>query len=181
MLTLIVAGILPSLFFFAQGIAAEFADPEREGGVGCALAAQIFPVILFEIDPDTDIGKLDFFYDKVEVTSAGLFAGGTYLPGVRNPRVFIEGPTFISVPVQQQKTRRTYRVQTVDLREPAIQWTPGGSGRTQEIEFDTTGLPAGTPLSQQITVRVTDADGLEAQNGISVGIEITGPPGTHPL
>jgi len=180
-LELVLSTILGSiplfLFFLVQVAVAEGANFERkEGGVGCVLADQIPSDVLFKIDPATDFGsfgKLNFLYTQLEITSAGVFAGGIYLPARRDPAVSIEGPTSVTIVAELGETSRRYHARTTDLREPLFQWTPQGTGESPSILFDTH-KPGGISSSEQITVHVQDADGLEAGDEITVKIKITG-------
>lgn len=174
-LSLMLGNFLLGVFFLGQGIVAAGKDLERkEGGVGCALAEQIPRDILLEVDPQTGFGKLHFIYSQLEVRPAGIFAAGVYLPEPRDPLVFIEGPTTVSVRAELGQGRARYSMRTVDLREPLeIRWTSGGRGNSEAIFFDIHG-PSGETLSKRVGVHVRDADGLEAEKQITVKIKLSG-------
>src|SRR5262249_60591111 len=60
--------------------------------------------------------KVVFSYQRLNVGSGGIFAGGSFAIVPRTPEVFLTGPTQISVPEGTSSVVRTYVVRTDDLR-----------------------------------------------------------------
>jgi hypothetical protein len=181
-LSTLLGNIVFAAAFVLQGILAELSEgplDREEGGAGCAAAGDIPTSVPFPIT--NGLGKLVFDYDAgsgVRVTSGGIFALGRWSLGVRDPAVFIAGPSAVTIP-SLGKARRRYRIDPVDLRADfEILWSNGDTTPQTTVEFRGGGLPDGAKFTQPIAVNVTDADGLTAAAEKQIVVQIKGP--VHP-
>jgi hypothetical protein len=171
--------VLPPLgiFFLVENILVRNADaPNAGAGAGCSAAALIPDEILI---PGGQ--KVVAFYNRVAVSSGGIFAGGTAAPVARVPAVAIQGPTQRTVEAGKTTVTGNYRVVTDDLLAPLqITWSgegtpvPQGSAATT-FRFNVAGAAAGQTVSKRVAVRVTDRDGLTARSEALVRIHVTDP------
>jgi hypothetical protein len=165
---------LPAFAFFVyQTVQVLSAEPPDQGGVGRAVL-QLLPAEI----PVPGGQKLTFLYSRVEVTGGGLFAGGSYLPTARQPTVSIVGPTPLVADVNQGFVTGMFRALHDDFRgTPSCIWsggTPNNQGsRVTSIRFSTGGAGVGSSVVRQLTVNVTDADGLTAQSTRTIQIRVT--------
>ena len=168
--------VLPPLgiVFLIQRIMIASADaPSGQAGVGCSTAQLIPGQIMIE-------GGLEVnaFYNRINVSNGGIFAGGIAAPSARTPSVRIHGPTQFSVETFAPNVARNYSISTDDMRgQLQIVWTADGNVLTQgatftNIRFVTTGTQVGQVLTRRVAVRVIDADNLVAEHEIVVRIHI---------
>jgi hypothetical protein len=169
--------------FLAERIIISTVDvPEGQSGVGCQ-AMQLIPG---EIMIRGGL-KIIVYYNRINVSSGGIFAGGTAAPVPRSPVVSIRGRTQLSVDLNSPTKASPYAIVTDDLLEPLqIAWTPDGTVLTPGavstfICFNTAGSVAGQVLTKRVAVRVTDRDNLSATAEIIVRIHITDPEAEIPL
>jgi hypothetical protein len=183
--SLLVPLLIPTLaalvFFAAEGI--EQLVPESPAA-GSLLVAQWATEVMTEIRPPALLGKLVLSWTDLTVDEHGVTTLGTYEQAQRQPRVAIEGPTSVTIKRPARKAHKFYRVLTDDLRpKHAIRWSVDGKQvgrhRRQGVEFDSTTSSIGGEFTNHVRVRVTDADGLRAEQTLAVGVHVTAPPGTH--
>jgi hypothetical protein len=168
--------VLPPLgiVFLVERIIVGAADAPHLGeGPGCGAAAMIFREVLIPGGL-----KVVASYQRLNVTTGGIFAGGSFVVVPRTPEVFISGPTQLSVPEGTASVLRTFSVRTEDLRPP-LQIVWGGDGfplhrgaETTGIRFNLGNASAGRVLTQRVSVRVTDADQLAAEADRIVSIHV---------
>src|SRR5258708_30160207 len=76
--------------------------------------------------------KVVFSYQRLNVGTGGIFAGGSFAIVPRTPEVFLTGPTQISVPEGTSSVVRTYGARADDLRGPLhIVWSGDGVALNQ--------------------------------------------------
>jgi hypothetical protein len=169
--------VLPPLgvVFLAERIIVGSADTPHAGqGAGCGAVAMIPREILIPLGL-----KVVASYRRINVSSGGIFTGGSFAVVGRVPEVSIIGPTQLSVPEgEMSSVVRIFGIQTQDLR-PALQTVWNGDGfplnqgaETTNIRFNLGSTEAGQVLTRRVSVRVTDADGLAAQADELVSIFI---------
>ncbi len=176
--------LLPPLgiVFLVERIIVGSADaPSGDAGPGCAAAKLIPREILI---PGGQ--KVVPSYSRIEVSSGGIFAGGTFVVIPRAPAVTISGQSQISVVEGTTSLSRSYSIVTDDLRPP-LQVTWSGDGvavnphaESTSIRFGLTGAQVGQVLTRRVAVTVTDADNLLASNELIVRIHITPSDGDFP-
>jgi hypothetical protein len=115
-------------------------------------------------------------YERVDVTSGGIFAGGMAFPSPRTPSVRIVGATQMVADPNTTGTR-TYSIDPVDLRPLGVSWTAEGTianpgGESTAIQFNIPEAEPGTVLPKHAAVRVTDSDNLIAEAAVDVNIHI---------
>jgi hypothetical protein len=89
--------------------------------------------------------------------------------------VQIDGDSQVPIHGAHGKAWRVYRAVPIDLRNPQYNWGPlGATDNKVLVEFETGGHPPGTTLTKQLAVRVTDADGLQAQAEKTVTVKVIG-------
>jgi hypothetical protein len=169
--------VLPPLgvVFLVEDIIVSSVDaPDANAGAGCGAAALIPKEILIPQGL-----KVVFLYRRAEVAAGGLFAGGSYVVIPREPAVTIGGPVQIAIEDDVTTVTRQYTIaHDEDLRPPLqYSWTADGSvasanSRTTAIRFDTGAAGLDQPLTKLVRVRVTDADGLFAQDDLTVRIHV---------
>lgn len=167
--------LLPATVFLVQSIIVGSVDaPDANAGAGCG-AAQLIPrEILIEGGQ-----KLITIYNRVDVTSGGIFAGGIAFPVPRMPAVAISGKTQIAADPGTTSVTRSYSIVPDDLLPPLqITWTANAvvlnpGAETTSIQFNIEGAQPGQVLTRQVAVRVTDRDNLNAQSEVSVQIHMT--------
>jgi hypothetical protein len=178
-LFLIVLPPLGAVFLVERIIIASVDAPDADAGPGCAAAAMIPREILI---PGRE--KVVPSYSRVEVSSGGIFAGGSFMVIPRTPEVAIAGPSQISVVEGTASLSRSYSLRTVDLlprdAEPSFQIAWSGEGfavnpnaETTSFRFNLTGAQVGEVLTRRVAVRVTDADNLVASSELIVRIHVT--------
>lgn len=151
---------------------------------GQALAAQWPLQILTEIAPPDLPGKLTLHWSKLEVGDRGVLTRGYFIPEERVPVALIEGPTSITVKIPVNSARATYELVTQDLRGALrIRWridgVPAGRSASQEVEFKSPG-PDPHTFYRQLSILVSDEDGLTARQELRVKFEVTVPEGSQP-
>jgi len=164
---------------------ASVVSPPSFESTGQSLAAQWPLQILTNIAPPDLLGKLELHWSQLKVGDRGILTRGYFLPLERTPVALIEGPTSISVKIPTNSARVTYQVSTQDLRGTLrIRWSIDGvqAGKTasQEVNFNSPGLDPRT-LYRQISVLVSDGDGLTARQDLRVKFEVTVPEGSQPF
>src|SRR5205085_10265591 len=138
------------------------ADTPHPGeGAGCGAASLIPREILIPLGL-----KVVASYGRLNVSSGGIFTGGSFVTVARVPQVLLFGPTQISVEAGNTSVLRAFGLRTEDLR-PALQIVWGGDGlpsspgaQSTGIRFNLGATHAGQVLTRHVSVRVTDADGL---------------------
>lgn len=172
-LFLIVLPPLGAVFLVERIIVGNADTPHPGEGAGCGAAALIPREILIPLGL-----KVVASYQRVNVSSGGIFAGGSFDVVERVPQVFLSGPTQISVTEGAASVLRAFGLQTEDLR-PALQIAWGGDGFPSSQGAESTGIrfnlgstSAGQVLTRRVSVRVTDADGLAAEADRVVSIHV---------
>jgi hypothetical protein len=181
LMPLLVPTLAALVFFGSEGI--EQLLPEFPAA-GSILAAQWATEVMTEIQPPVLLGKLVPSWTDLTVDERGVTTLGTYEQAQRQPRVAIQGPTSVTIKRPVRKAHKFYRVLTDDLRPKlAIRWSVDGKQvgrhRRQGVEFDSTTSSIGGEFASHVRVRVTDADGLRAEQTLTVGVHVTAPPGAH--
>ena len=110
-LFLIVFPPLGAVFLVERIIVGSADAPQLGAGPGCNAAALIFREVMIPRGL-----KVVFSYQRLNVGSGGIFAGGSFAIVPRSPEVFLNGPIQISVPEGTSSVVRTYGVRTEDLR-----------------------------------------------------------------
>ena len=108
--------LLPPLgvvFLVERLIIASRDAPDVDAGAGCSALSLIPKEILI---PGGQ--KVVASYTRAEVSTAGIFAGGSVDVVPRSPEVTIAGPTQLSVEEEEAFVIATYRLRTDDLRPP---------------------------------------------------------------
>ncbi len=173
-LFLIVLPPLGVVFLIQRIIIASIDTPDANAGAGCGAAALIPREILI---PEGQ--KLVASYSRMEVSSGGIFAGGSFVVIPRSPEVTITGPSQISVVEGTASLTRSYSLRTEDLRPPLqIAWSGNGfalspNAETTGFRFNLAGAQVGQVLTPRVAVRVTDADGLVGSAELIVRIHVT--------
>ncbi|MGH9194192.1 MAG: hypothetical protein ACRD1T_00450 [Acidimicrobiia bacterium] len=122
--------------------------------------------------------KVTLIYNRLQVSSGGLFGGGYYLFVPRTPSAEIVGPSYAVVSPGESSVVKRFWVRTDDLRgSTSIIWIADGvvSTPTEEttlVTLDTSGAASGTMLLKDISVRVADVDGLTAEARHTVAIYV---------
>jgi hypothetical protein len=155
--------LLPAGFFLAESIIVSAADPPDDLAGAGAAAAQLIPAEVMVRGGS----KLVATYRRVEVDAGGVYAGGLAVPDDRVPRVEINGASSLTVNENAPAVTSTYRVVTEDLRpDLTVSW--GGSGTVVSpgalvtpIRFSAFGIEPGDSDVRRVSVRVSDADGLD--------------------
>ena len=172
-LFLLVFPPLGVVFLVQRIIIATVDAPSGEAGAGCN-AAQLIP-------GDIMIPgglKISAYYNRVNVSSGGIFAGGAAQPVARTPSVRIHGTSQASVELGTHYATGTYVFTSEDLLEPLQPaWTADGdvlstSGTRSNIRFHI-GDATGQVLTKRLHVRVTDRDNLSAEDELIVQIHKT--------
>jgi hypothetical protein len=173
-LFLVVLPPLGVVFLVERIIVGSKDAPDIDAGAGAGAAAMIPVEILI---PGGQ--KVVASYSRVEVSSGGVFAGGTFEVIARTPEVSISGPTLISIVEGTAAVSRAYRANMDDLRPPLqISWSGDGLPLNQGQEsssfrFNLSGAQVGQVLSKRVAVQVTDADGLSGSAQLVAQIHIT--------
>lgn len=148
--------------------------PEVEAGAGCA-AASLIPQ---QINVPGGL-KVVPTYTAVEVDARGIIAKGFALLAPRTPSVTILGPRETSAIRGEDFVSRQYvALSPQDLLPPlSFAWTADGTVRRPTapstlIDFDTAGAQVGTVLSRQVSLAVTDQDGLTAEANATLAIHV---------
>jgi hypothetical protein len=137
---------------------------DSEGGVGCRTLGLV-PVEV----PLPNGRKLGVAYRRSEVTTGGLFFGGTAVPGMRQPAASIAGPAQLVVAENMPATFATFEVRTNDtFGTLTVTWasTPGvtverPSARRTKISFSRGNRTADSPpFTRTIRATVMDQDGF---------------------
>lgn len=172
-LFLIVLPPLGAVFLVERIIVGGADTPHTGAGAGCGAAALIPREILIPLGR-----KVVASYQRLNVSTGGIFAGGSFDVVARTPQVFLEGPSQISVTEGTASVLRAYGIVTEDLR-PALQIHWSGDGFPTNQGADSTGFrfnlgntQAGQVLTRRVSVRVTDADGLAAEADRVVSIHV---------
>jgi hypothetical protein len=178
-LTVFVSGwfVLPTLVFLVQDIVISGIDaPDTGAGAGSAIG-----VLPSEIMIPEKL-KVVFSYERVEVSEGGIFAGGFFVLAPRIPSVIINGRTQLAVPVSEGQTtasaREIYGAVTKDLRKPlSFAWTAAGTvfslaQQSTGVAFPVQDPEVGQVLQRNVSVQVTDADGLSASASDAVQVHI---------
>ncbi|MGH2840298.1 MAG: hypothetical protein ACRDKY_05670 [Solirubrobacteraceae bacterium] len=179
-LTAIFLLTLPPLgvFFLVERIIIASVDaPDVAGGAGRGAAAMIPGEILVAGGV-----KVVLLYSRAQVVAGGLFAGGSYLVTPRNPQVTVSGPRDVSVEEGDDSLTRSYSARgLVDLLPPLrYRWTADGfvqrpSAQETPVRFDVSDGRVPQILRRDVTVRVTDVDGLTADDDLTVNIHMIEP------
>lgn len=173
-LFLIVLPPLGIVFLVERIIVGSKDAPDPKAGPGCDAAAMVPREILIP-------GGLKVVpsYSRVEVSSGGIFAGGSFEVIDRAPLVTIAGPTQVAAVEGATSLNRNYSLRTDDLRPPLrIRWSGEGfavnpSAETTGMRFNLTGTQVDQVLTRRVSVQVTDADNLTASSELIVHIHIT--------
>jgi hypothetical protein len=175
-LTGLFSVILPPLgivFLIERIIIASVDTPNVNAGAGCGAAGMIPQEILI---PGGQ--KVVANYTRVEVSSGGIYAGGSFAVIPRSPEVTVTGPSQVSVVERTPSLSRTFSLHASDLRPPLqIAWSGDGSpasptAETTSFRFNLGGAEVGQVLTRRVTARVTDADGLVGSGDLIVQIHI---------
>jgi hypothetical protein len=172
-LFLIVFPPLGAVFLVERIIVGAADAPELGAGPGCSAAAMIFGEIMIPRGL-----KVVLSYQRLNVGTGGIFAGGSFAIVPRTPEVFLNGPTQISVPEGTSSVVRTYGVRTEDLRGSLhIVWSGDGvalhqGAPTTAIRFNLGSTSPGQVVTQRVAVRVTDVDGLAAEAALIVSVHV---------
>jgi hypothetical protein len=112
----------------------------------------------------------------MNVVNAGIFTGGTYLPTPREPALAITGPLQIAADSNAASVSKPFSFQTTDLRNAnSVQWSgdasfSNASANRVVVTFDLTGVPDNVVVMRDVSVQVTDSDGVSATGTVSVEI-----------
>lgn len=163
------------IVFAVQSIIIGSADASDLGDSGFEGVAGIIPQAVM-IDGGQ---KIAMDYNRVAVSSGGVFAGGTYSLVARAPRAEISGPSQVTMAIAGGMVRRTYRIMTEDLRPPLqISWSSerdvsfsNRHSASPRVTFTAVGQP-GQVLTRRLSVSVHDADGLHADGELTVRISV---------
>jgi hypothetical protein len=172
-LFLIVFPPLGAVFLVERIIVGAADAPDLGAGPGCSAAALIFREVMIPRGL-----KVVFSYQRLNVGTGGIFAGGSFAIVPRTPEVFLTGPTQISVPEGTSSVVRTYGVRTDDLRGSLhIVWSGDGvalnqGAETTAIRFNLGSASPGQVVAQRVAVRVTDVDGLAAETALMLSIHV---------
>jgi hypothetical protein len=175
-LTGLFSFILPPLgivFLVERIIIASVDTPNVNAGAGCGAVGMIPQEILIPAGQ-----KVVANYTRVEVSSGGIYAGGSFAVIPRSPEVTVAGPSQVSVVEGTASLSRTFSLHARDLRPPLqIAWSGDGSPTTPTAEttsfrFNLGGARVGQVLTRRVTARVTDADGLVGSGDLIVQIHI---------
>jgi hypothetical protein len=193
-LTVVLAELgLPLPFALALFQTVKLHRAEEEGapprqGVGSTVTDQL----LLPAIPIPDRKKFPITYvGQVVVEAYGMFAGGLLFDKVpRMPAIELVGPSSIQSPMGQGVVRGHYHAavpkdKAGDLLGPVVYtWTSDGqvqgSGAEVTVLFDTP--PSGKTHLRNVSVTVTDADGMQASDAREVRISTVshqGPGGGH--
>jgi hypothetical protein len=183
-LFLIVLPPLGAVFLVQRIIIATRDEPDVNAGAGCSVPALIPQEVLIPAGR-----KIVASYNRLEVFSGAIVAGGVFDVVARTPSVTILGSTQISVSEGTFSVTKTYSLRTEDLRPPfeqvlapfiaaklppdiarpvpSIRWSGDGvalspSAETTAFRFDLSGAEAGQIVTRRVAVRVVDVDGLSA-------------------
>ncbi|MEO7454058.1 MAG: hypothetical protein ABIV13_04780 [Fimbriimonadales bacterium] len=155
--------------------------PPQNGGAGAA-AASLLPGSIFLRGGS----KVVAMYDRAEVSEGGLFAGGSLTVLDREPTCQINGPEGIAVGPDDDGALGEFHVRRGDLRAPlTIAWS--ADGLVANADKVNTQIGFSIPVGQQVInrkvqVRVTDADGLFAEDEITVRLRrVTHDPSLPPV
>jgi hypothetical protein len=146
-----------------QSVQIRRADAPDRGGVGSAVVERFMPT---SIAVPGGNKRAIVYSGDVSVTYKGMFAGGSILgEQPRTPVVSLAGPTEIKAHMGQGTVFGHYRADVQDLRGPLVYtWNSDAevldSGPQVKVRFDPP--PSGQARLNQVSVTVTDADGLVA-------------------
>ncbi len=175
-LFLIVFRPLGIVFLVERIIIASIDTPVANAGAGCG-AAMLIPKEIFIPNGQ----KVVISYSRLEVSSGGIFAGGSFVTIPRSPDVTITGATQISVEEGTESLTRTYSLRTEDLRPPLqIAWRGDAvvvspNAETTAFRFNLTGAEVGDTLTRRVALQVTDSDNLVATAEVLARVYITPP------
>ncbi len=179
------------LLAFGEVILIAFMTPDITGvpSVGTYLFEKIPSEIMIKtVPPLTKPSKAlltyfssDAFIPGILISEGGIFLKGIF--GIADREPGISGLQHIHLPVDEgdQFVDYTHKLTTFDLRpELQIDWSVDGSsaGHTnlygtrpsRRIRYDCTGIEFGAPISKRLSVKITDADGLQVEFGCLVDI-----------
>jgi hypothetical protein len=168
--------VLPTLgrILVIEGIMVASTDtPNRESGVGCSVAHLIPGEILIPGG-----FKISAFYRRLNVSNGGVFAGGEIEPALRTPSVSLQGNSQFSVEIGTSAATGIYNFTHDDLLNPLRPvWTADGDvisprGEQCTIRFNIGAARIGQVLTKRVHVRVTDRDGLDAEDELIVRIHV---------
>jgi hypothetical protein len=165
--------------FLGQAYYASTLDaPDIGTSLGATLAAGFLrDHILLPPDDAFETGlRLNLSYTRMNVVNAGIFTGGTYLPTPREPALAITGPLQIAADSNAASVSKPFSFQTTDLRNAnSVQWSgdasfSNASANRVVVTFDLTGVPDNVVVMRDVSVQVTDSDGVSATGTVSVEI-----------
>lgn len=166
--------LLPAAVFVTELIIISSVDtPDADAGAGCAAAALLPREILIP-----EGLKVVCIYNRVEVSTGGIFAGGSYLVIPRAPSVAINGQRQIATEPTAQITRTYAAAQQDDLRPPLrYAWTADGTVATPTrtsttVRLNVAGAGPGDVRTRRVALRVTDTDNLTASAETTVNIHV---------
>ncbi|MGH9246942.1 MAG: hypothetical protein ACRD29_22025 [Acidimicrobiales bacterium] len=141
------------------------------GGIGCRLAELAHtPISLPGRDAAANQGlQIIESYGRREVTRGGLFLGGTWMTCLRRARLFIEGPAFREVFIEEESVTAVYRAVAEETSGTVeVSWTvePEGGAQierptrtTTRITFIDGDLVGAGRYEYRVTLTGRDADG----------------------
>jgi len=160
--------------FFFEGVAVAGASAPQESGVGCAMLQLLPPRI-----PIAGGQDVLFFYDRATVTAGGLFVGAVIDQMARTPSASIVGPSQLAANISDGSVGGTFQAFGDDVRGN-LTYVWGGDGEVLSpglqatmIVFAIGGANVGTFMTKNITVSITDEDGLTASAAVTVEIHVT--------
>lgn len=162
-----------ALFLIEDVEVAQASTPNVDASAGAAVLQLPVEVMV------PDRWKVVMYYQRVQVSSGGIFAGGDFVIAPRVPWVSIVGDVNIAVEEGNPSVTRTYSVQTADMRSPlTIAWwgdgipSNAGAGAPAVTFTVPANAKAGHVYQKQLWVQVTDVDGLIQQAEESIGLHV---------
>jgi len=171
------------LVFLAQSIYITTKDFPSSGarGAGSYVNGYLPREIMIDNGQKVLVSYLDKEFGGVEVSEAGVFFGGWMVKVPREPSLQILGPDRLAVNEGQQFVEANYNLISHDLRPNLqVEWSVGDSvvktyttnanHHATTIRFSCGAVTIDHPIHRRLSVKVTDADGLQAVQPHSVNI-----------
>ncbi len=153
--------------FLVENIIVRVFEGEQEdyddGGVGKKIASTLPKEIMIKGGK-----KIIFLYNRLDIASGGIFGGGTALPVDRTPSLEIRGLFNLTSDSNSTSITKKYKAITEDLRgNLQYRWKVNGTAvsensKSPNIKFNLGQTQPGQVLTKELSLTVTDADGLSA-------------------
>ncbi|HWH12126.1 MAG TPA: hypothetical protein VG165_13435 [Solirubrobacteraceae bacterium] len=159
------------------GVLLELPPAPQVGGAGAAALSMLPTAVPLPKDGDAAAQTLTFLYETVEVLEGGIYASG--LNGVRgrDPGVQIAGPATLTLQTGSSAQASFSAVGLSELRAPvSYRWSAAGAIHNQGssltgIEFSAKVSTPGSVQTTDVSLTVTDTDGVTATAVHAVGLQ----------